>query len=349
MEDVHPTSDALLSRPTDIRELRRRFAGVYQPRPWIYWIDAGTSAVIGWAALAVSLWFIPFTPAHTLCVVVSILALLRGVLFIHELAHLKRGAVPYFELGWHLMIGLPLMVPSLMYAGSHSDHHRRSTFATVDDPEYAPIAHWSRWRLVQFVLGVLIVPLVLPLRWGLVAPLSYLIPPLRRLAVERLSTLVINPGYRRPLPAGEAARKWAVQELGAGAIFWLFAALLWFGAMPLQLLVTWYVVVGSILVLNQIRTLAAHRYENEGEQVDTLGQLMDSINLSGAPWPTVLVAPVGLRYHALHHFMPSVPYHALGSLHRRISAELPSEDPYHRTEAVGILPTIRRLWERAPA
>ena len=102
-------------------------------------------------------------------------------------------------------------------------------------------------------------------------------------------------------------------------------------------------------MINQIRTLAAHHYENDGSEVDALGQLMDSVNLRGVPVLTALVAPVGLRYHALHHFLPAVPYHSLGTLHRRLCRELPREAEYHRTEAEGILPMLRRLWDRAPA
>ena len=114
-------------------------------------------------------------------------------------------------------------------------------------------------------------------------------------------------------------------------------------------MVTWVLLAGGILVINQIRTLAAHRYENDGREVDSFGQLMDSVNLRGVPILTALIAPVGLRYHALHHFLPSVPYHSLGALHRRLCRELPREAAYHRTEVGGILPMVRRLWERAPA
>ena len=55
--------------------------------------------------------------------VVSVLALYRGVSFIHELTHLRSGAIPGFFWGWNLVIGVPLLVPSFMYAGVHQLHH----------------------------------------------------------------------------------------------------------------------------------------------------------------------------------------------------------------------------------
>ena len=52
------------------------------------------------------------------------------------------------------------------------------------------------------------------LRWGILGPLSYLIPPLRRFVVHYLSTLVINPTYQRRMPEGRMARRWMIEEAG---------------------------------------------------------------------------------------------------------------------------------------
>jgi fatty acid desaturase len=349
MADV---SETCADRPPielDAARIRQRFASAFRPRPLLYWADMGISALIGWSAFVLALGRPIGSMAHLGYTLLAIFALLRGALFIHELAHVRRGALPGFEVAWHALVGVPLMLPSLMYVGSHADHHRRNAFGTTADPEYAPIARWSRLRIARFVLGVALVPLILPIRWGVLAPLSHLFPPLRRLVVERASTLVINPSYRRPMPKGNQARRWVKQEAATGAFFWLVAAGVLLGWIPTLWIVQWYFVAAGILVVNQVRTLAAHGYENEGEQVDTVGQLLDSINLRGIPVLTALVAPVGLRYHALHHFLPAVPYHSLGTLHRRLLAELPSEAPYHRTERPGLLPTLRDLWKQSPA
>ena len=47
-------------------------------------------------------------------------------------------------------------------------------------------------------------------------------------------------------------------------------------------------------------------------------------------WLMLWLFPVGLRYHALHHLLPDLPYHQLGRAHRRLVTHLPSEHPYPR-------------------
>jgi fatty acid desaturase len=279
---------------------------------------------------------------------VAVVALLRAAVFIHELAHLKRGALPGFETTWHLLVGLPLLLPSLMYVGSHSDHHRQTTFGTTADPEYAPIARWDYRRIAWFIVSVLAIPFLLLLRWGVLGPLSCFIPSLRRLLIERASTLVINPDYHRPLPQGRQALRWRLQETAVAIVCWLVVIGGLTGAIPAHWLLHWYIVASGVLLLNQVRTLAAHRYENDGTPLDLTTQLLDSVTLSGRPIPTVFAAPLGLRYHALHHLLPSVPYHSLGTLHRQLLAELPLDAPYRRTQCRGIFTAVCDLVRKTP-
>jgi hypothetical protein len=42
-------------------------------------------------------------------------------------------------------------------------------------------------------------------------------------------------------------------------------------------------------------------------------------------------APLGLRYHGLHHLFPAIPYHALGAVHRRLVRALPPDSRYHES------------------
>src|SRR5262249_12850194 len=253
-----------MSSELSASELRRRFANAFQPRPWIYWGDLLASAGVGWTAFGMGV-KVPFGSfVYMTVTAVAAVALLRAAIFIHELAHLKRGALPGFEAAWHFVVGFPFMLPSLMYVGSHADHHRQATFGTGDDPEYVPLARWSRLRLAWFVIAVIVVPMLLALRWGVLGPCSYLIRPLRRLLVGRASTLVINPHYRRPLPTAQQAVRWRVQEGAAALTFWLSIVGWLAGWIPPRGFFQWYVVAAGVVLINQLRTLAAHRYDNDG-------------------------------------------------------------------------------------
>ena len=121
--------------------LRRRYSTAYRPVPWIYYADMLASAALGWGAFATANWAARFSPLWFLAGAVATFALYRAVLFIHELSHLKRDSVPGFEVAWSLVVGFPLLVPSLMYVGSHGEHHRRTIFGTDKDPEYQPVSY----------------------------------------------------------------------------------------------------------------------------------------------------------------------------------------------------------------
>ena len=77
------------------------------------------------------------------------------------------------------------------------------------------------------------------------------------------------------------------------------------------------------------------------------------INITGQTWPTALLFPVGLRYHALHHLFPALPCHHMGTAHRRLMQNLPSDSPCRATsrsryaEVVGELRRSARATSRA--
>jgi len=172
-------------------------------------------------------------------------------------------------------------------------------------------------------------PLALVFRYGVLTPLSFLIPPLRRIVVERYSGMIINPLFRRKPPEGEFRRQWAWQEGGAWAWSSLLIAAGVFGWVPLRALIIFGAIASATLVLNQIRTLVAHLWENDGEVLTVTGQFLDSVNVPPPGLLPELWAPVGLRYHALHHLLPGVPYHSLAEAHRRLKDALPSDSQYH--------------------
>src|SRR5262249_53379965 len=101
----------------------------------------------------------------------------------------------------------------------------------------------------------------------------------------------------------------------------------------------------AVAVVNQLRTIGAHRWRNGGAEMDVVSQLLDSVNTPGALG--AIWAPVGLRFHALHHFVPDLPYHTLGKAHRRLTRELPADSGYARTVSRGMLDSLGTLWRDA--
>src|SRR5690606_28017846 len=76
-------------------------------------------------------------------------------------------------------------------------------------------------------------------------------------------------------------------------------------------------------------------------------QVADSINVTGQTWLTVVMFPVGLRYHALHHLFPFLPYHNLGKAHRRLMEQLPADSPYREVNCDSYFTAVARLWRSA--
>lgn len=298
-------------------------------RPAIYWSDMLASAVIGYGAMVAAI-MVENIGLAVLAALVSVLALYRAGSFIHELTHIRRGSMPGFRFAWNALIGVPLLLPSFMYEGIHSLHHARTRYGTVEDPEYLPLALMKPYTVPLFVLVSALAPVGLFIRYALLAPLSAVIPPLRKLVVERYSGMIINPEFRRRPPEGEFKRQWYAQEIAAS--IWAIAVLtaLATGFLPMRAFLIAVAIAAGSVVLNQIRTLVAHLWENDGEVMSVTEQYLDSVNVPPPGLLPALWAPVGLRYHALHHLLPGVPYHALGEAHRRIAEALPKGSTYYR-------------------
>lgn len=331
----------------------------FKASPAIYWADLLSSATIGWSALALGI--LSHGWVRFAALTVAVFALYHSALFIHEITHRATRDVPGFSLVWNALVGVPLLVPSFLYENVHTDHHRQRTYGTPEDPEYVPFGRRSPVVVAAYVVASLGAPAIFAFRFAILAPLGWLVPRFGRFVSERCSALVINHQYIRRAPIDAGAR---AQEIGAFAVCWIAALLWWKGVLPSGAFGCYAAVSAVASGINAWRTLAAHRYDNEADALSMNEQLLDSCTIS--PWTTsastpsfarlrhrlattcrLLIAPVGLRYHALHHWIPSLPYHNLGRAHRLLLGALAPDAPYGATIEPGFTPVIRDLVQRS--
>ena len=72
-------------------------------------------------------------------------------------------------------------------------------------------------------------------------------------------------------------------------------------------------------------------------------QIEDSVTIEGRSLLTLLLFPIGLRYHALDHLFPLMPYHSMGQAHRRLMKALPEDSPYKKAIFPGLWAALREL------
>lgn len=333
-----------------LREAHHLVRDLMTPNPWIYWSDFLFHVTLGWTAFFTVL-FSPFFSLWQLgSFVVAVLSLYRSAIFVHELAHLRKGTFQNFRLVWNITCGIPFMIPSFTYDGVHNDHHKPDVYGTSADGEYLPFATRKPAEMVSYVLLSFLIPAVLAIRFVLLTPLCYLIPPLRKIVWERASSLTIDPTYRRAKDAIRNDHNWRQQEIAACLFGTSIIALVTLKVFPASLLVLWYLIAVTVFILNSLRTLAAHAYRNPGDRKMTLAeQYLDSINIPGNFLITPLWAPVGLRYHATHHLFMSMPYHNLGKAQRRLVNGLKDNSQYIKTLRSGLWDALTHIWRESSA
>jgi fatty acid desaturase len=132
------------------------------------------------------------------------------------------------------------------------------------------------------------------------------------------------------------------------AFGYVLTAFLFFsaGLLSLGTLRHMYLLVVAMALLNSLRTLVAHRYRNRTEkEISFTEQFLDSVNIEGNPVLMEILAPVGLRYHALHHVFANMPYHNLGIAHRRLKKQLPADSIYHISTEPSFMSAMRTHWK----
>ncbi len=338
-------------------QARSLIGDLNRPNAAIYWSDFLVSIITGHLTINLIVilprrfpdagWLIP---AVVVCYLVTVLTYMRALMFIHELVHLPKNQFRGFRFAWNALCGILFFVPSFLYY-PHVDHHRRKHYGTDRDGEYLALSHNGRWMIVGFIAQALLIPFLGLARFLIISPICWFIPGARRFVHRHASTMLVDPTYERTDASPEIMRTVVIQEVFCflWCVFFVCRGRLLWGQWFDPFWIVAYCVGVGLLVLNELRTLGAHRWTNQGEEMSFGEQLLDTVNYPGHPWISELWGPVGTRYHALHHLFPSLPYHNLGEAHRRLSEGLPADSPYHQTTASSLTSEIVALWRRASA
>ena len=311
-----------------IGQAREIVGDLFRHNPAIYWADFLISLTVGYAAAGVYLE--PALPlvARLLCFPVAGFALYRVASIMHEIVHFRQNEFRGFKITWNILAGIPMLMPTYFYE-SHIAHHNTHYYGTGKDGEYLPLGNGTWGNILLFLCQVFLQPILVVFRFLFLTPISLLHPKLRRWVLSRASSFVINFRYARDMENDPPHPGWIWMDVAcfirAAMIFVaVLVGLTHWSRIPLL-----YSIAVFILGLNYVRTLAAHFYLGAGEKMSHEQQFFDSTVISGG-WLTELLCPVGLRYHALHHLFPAVPYHNLGAAHSRLMEKLPEDSEYRK-------------------
>ena len=320
----------------------------FRVSPVRYWFDfllsvtlAYSAATIFLDAAPVSAWLAQRTGLSPLGVsiavpvvayIVAIFWLYRLGSLVHEVCHLGHKEMRVFKVVWNVVVGVMTLAPSPFYTRHHRDHHSQRLYGTIQDPEYIiNIVRPGNWlSLLAYAALIAAFPLIVFLRF-LLAPLTFLHPRLRRWTFKHASALTMNWRYERKTNSFD---RWAITAIEL--LCFLRAAMIptmvvlgvthW-TRMPLM-----YSLALGVLFLNQMRQLADHHFESDGSNLELPDHIRDSCNYTSRDFFTWLFFPFSIRYHALHHLFPTLPYHNLKAAHAYLVEHLPADSPYRELD-----------------
>lgn len=322
------------------RQALKILEGLLRPKAFIYWMDLTGSAILGWGGLLYATW--SGSIAGTLLgSTLAMIFLYRGGSFIHEVVHFSRQ-LKGIRTAYNFLFGFALRYPAYIY-DPHLYHHAENTFGTEKDPEYLPWTQHPPWKLIAPFWAAALLPVFQIVRFT-IAPiiLPFLRLKARTWVFRHASTLVVNPAYVRTIRSAEDLRKMNREDLACAAYGITALALVLADILPLRFFGLYYVIFFICSFLNMIRAKVAHRYLNDQDPMSQVEQLLDSTTIPGGML-TEIWAPLGLRYHALHHWIPALPYHSLGTAHHRLVSQLSDTHPYIQTIVPGFWRALIQL------
>jgi hypothetical protein len=95
----------------------RLVSDLHEPRPAVYWVDLGGTAVVGWTAFVLAVVSPLFSIRMLVAATISAFILYRGLCFTHELTHLRRRS--------DVHLSLPLVVGRQGGRGRRQSGHQQ--------------------------------------------------------------------------------------------------------------------------------------------------------------------------------------------------------------------------------
>jgi fatty acid desaturase len=184
----------------------------------------------------------------------------------------------------------------------------------------------------------MLLPFALGFRFLVVGPISWCVPPLRRLVLAWGSTLTSNHQAPEAWLAADRLRILGT-ELAAACLWWTLLALMATGHLPWRLAEA--VLLGWVLAmaLNQTRLLCNHRLLEHPQPKAAVAETLESFTVVARGLERLLL-PLGGGFHALHHLAPSVPFHHLEEAHARLLRALPEDCAYRATVVPGVVAAL---------
>lgn len=331
----------------EIRKLFTKFSHLDRPNSFIFWANLGVTSLVFWGSclliflidhIAFAAFLFPF----------AVFSLYRGMLLIHEITHMRKKPIPFYKNCWNLVFGIPLLMPSYFFE-THIGHHTKENFGTDSDPEYDYFVRSGKHVVILYLLSGLTLPPILFLRFSILPPIAAILPSFRHFLDKRGSSATIHNRYNRKIPSNKSKiLEWRVQETFCFIYCWAIIAAISFGYIPIKLLVIILASAVLALSLNNIRTVTSHRFELNKGPHSLMAQVLDSSTFEAknglhSLW-IELWAPLGLRYHALHHLFPNIPFHNLNKIHKEFRKNNSLFPDYEKTLEYGYWKTFKNLF-----
>lgn len=310
-----------------------------------YWRDFGGSTLFGWFAFCL-LGRVEFNSVYFwLLSIAASVAFYRSLTFIHEISHQQNNKKfsRSFILAWQILVGMPFLWITSHY-NCHLAHHNVRQFKTDKDLHYF-VLQGDLWEI--FKLMVLIpasAPLIFWIRFGILSWLSLLSRRLRSYSIRRLSSMgnLKRSTSFTPKQKLKLYQQEVVLFVYLLAVFWLFVT----ATIPLRYIGIWYIVSVLTWCLKMWRVIGEHKYDATVDQPLSKPEHILDTHTHKTNWLTLLLFPLGTRYHALHHLHPGIPYHNLPLAHQLLIDNLPEKHFYRATERARYTDAFRQLWQK---